>query len=312
MKKILIAGGAGFIGSHLADALLAKGEELVIVDSFYTGRKENILHLLDNPKVRVLEHDIVNPLVLEDEIKAIYNLACPASPKAYQKDPIQTLKTNFIGTMNLLDLAKEKNASFLLASTSEIYGDPEVHPQIESYRGNVNTVGPRSCYDEGKRVAETVVYEYKHIHNVDAKIVRIFNTYGSRMDIDDGRVVSNFIRQALLDENLTIYGDGKQTRSLCYVSDLVEGLIKMMQSNSFGPINLGNPREMTILEIADSLQKVMKSNCKIIFEALPTDDPTQRKPDISLAKEILKWEPKVSLEDGFQKMIDDFKLRLNK
>jgi len=311
MKKILIAGGAGFIGSHLCDALLARGEELVIVDNLQTGRKENISHLLDNPKVKFIEHDVVNSLVLDDEIKAVYNLACPASPKAYQKDPIQTLKTNFVGTMNLLDLAKQKGAKFLLASTSEIYGDPEVHPQVESYRGNVNTVGPRSCYDEGKRVAESVTFEYKHLYNVDTKIVRIFNTYGPKMDIDDGRVVSNFICQALKGESLTVYGDGLQTRSLCFVSDLVEGLIKMMEKDDyFGPVNLGNPCEMTILEIANCLQKVLGSNSEIIYEALPADDPTQRRPDISLAKEVLNWEPEVILENGLQKMIDDFKKRI--
>lgn len=311
MKKILIAGGAGFIGSHLCDALLASGNELIIVDNFLTGSKENIAHLLQDSKVILLEHDITRLLSIEGNLDEIYNLACPASPKAYQNDPIHTLTTNFLGTKNLLELAKEKNAKFLLASTSEIYGDPLEHPQKETYKGNVNTVGPRSCYDEGKRIAETLTYEYSKLFNVDARIVRIFNTYGPKMDLDDGRVVSNFVRQALSNEPLTVYGDGKQTRSLCYVSDMVQGIKKMMENKGFlGPVNLGNPREMTILEIADQVKKLTSSSQEIVFKDLPADDPTQRCPDISLAKEKLSWEPVVNLEEGLQKMINDFRSRI--
>jgi len=311
MKKILIAGGAGFIGSHLCDALFAEGNELLIVDNFQTGSKENIEHLLNNPKVSLLEHDITLPISIEENIDEIYNLACPASPKAYQRDPIHTLSTNFLGTKNLLDLAKEKGAKFLLASTSEIYGDPLVHPQAEEYKGNVNPVGPRSCYDEGKRVAETLAYEYSKLFGVDAKIVRIFNTYGPRMDLNDGRVVSNFIRQSISEEPLTVYGSGKQTRSLCFVSDLVRGIKSMMETEGFlGPVNLGNPTEMTILEIADKVKALVPTKGEITFKDLPQDDPTQRCPDITLAKERLSWEPEVNLEEGLKIMIDDFKNRI--
>ncbi len=309
MKKIVVTGGAGFVGSHLIDALLNSGNQVVVIDNMTTGSRENLKSQKGNPNLEIIEHDITEPLLL-DGIDEIYNLACPASPVSYQADPIATLRTNFLGTLNMLELAKKCGAKFLQASTSEIYGDPLVHPQKEDYLGNVNTVGPRSCYDEGKRVAETLVYEYAK-QGLDAKIVRIFNTYGPRMSFDDGRVVSNFVLQALRNEPLTIYGKGDQTRSFCYVSDLVLGLQKMMQTKDFlGPVNLGNPSELSMQDIAGKIIELAGSTSSITYMPLPQDDPLRRKPDIILAQNKLQWTPKVSLEEGLAKIIEDFKNRL--
>ncbi|MFA6050251.1 MAG: UDP-glucuronic acid decarboxylase family protein [Candidatus Paceibacterota bacterium] len=311
MGKIVVTGGAGFVGSHLVDALLLEGNEVIVIDNMSTGTRENLKHEESNPNLQVIEHDITLPLDLSG-IDAIYNLACPASPPHYQADPLQTLKTNFQGVLNMLELAKKNGASFLQASTSEIYGDPLEHPQRESYWGNVNTLGPRSCYDEGKRVAETLVYEYKKL-GLDAKIVRIFNTYGPRMNFEDGRVVSNFVLQALRNEPLTVYGKGDQTRSFCYVSDLVSGIKKTMEKeNFFGPVNLGNPLELTVEEIGRKIIAMTGSSSELVYKPLPQDDPIRRKPDILLAQTELQWEPKVSLGEGLGKIIDDFKSRLAK
>jgi UDP-glucuronate decarboxylase len=311
MKKIVVTGGAGFVGSHLVDSLLLEGNEVIVIDNMATGTKDNLLHQESNPRLQVIEHDITEPIDLSG-INEIYNLACPASPPHYQADPLQTLKTNFQGVLNILELAKKNNASFLQASTSEIYGDPLEHPQRESYWGNVNTLGPRSCYDEGKRVAETLVYEYKKL-GLDAKTVRIFNTYGPRMNFEDGRVVSNFVLQALRNEPLTVYGKGDQTRSFCYVSDLVSGIKKTMEKEDFfGPVNLGNPLELTVEEIGRKIIAMVGSSSELVYKPLPVDDPIRRKPDILLAQTELQWEPKVSLDEGLLKIIDDFKSRLAK
>jgi len=307
MKTILVTGGAGFIGSHLCEYLLNKGYEVICVDNFYTGQKKNIEHLLSNKNFEVIRHDINFPLYLE--IDEIYNLACPASPIHYQRDPVQTTKTSVQGSINLLGLAKRVKAAILQASTSEIYGDPEEHPQKESYVGHVNTLGPRACYDEGKRCAETLFMDYYRQNKVNVKIIRIFNTYGPRLAPDDGRVVSNFILQALRGESITIYGNGSQTRSFCYVSDLVDGIYRMMQTKKgfTGPVNLGNPSEFSVKELAEKVIKLTNSKSKIIYKDLPQDDPKKRKPDITLAKSELKWEPRVELEEGLIKTIEYFR-----
>ena len=295
MKQILVTGGAGFIGSHLCERLLKDGNNVICMDNYFTGRKQNVIHLLDNPYFELVRHDVTFPYYVE--VDEIYNLACPASPIHYQFDPVSTTKTSVIGAINMLGLAKRTKARILQASTSEVYGDPVVHPQEESYWGNVNPIGIRSCYDEGKRCAETLFMDYHRQNKVDIKIIRIFNTYGPRMRPDDGRVVSNFIVQALKGEDITIYGDGKQTRSFQYVDDLIEGMVRMMASENFtGPVNLGNPREFTMIELAEVVLKMTNSKSKIIFTPLPADDPKQRKPNISLAKEKLNgWEPNLSL-----------------
>ncbi len=305
-KRILVSGGAGFIGSHLCDELLNNGSEVICVDNFFTGRKRNIVHLLNNPYFELLRHDITFPLYVE--VDEIYNLACPASPIHYQFDPVQTTKTSVLGSINMLGLAKRIKKKILQASTSEIYGDPEVHPQPEGYKGNVNPLGPRACYDEGKRCAETLFFDYKRQHQVEIKVVRIFNTYGPRMHPHDGRVVSNFIVQAINNQDITIFGDGSQTRSFCYVDDLIDGLIRMMNSrNDFsGPVNLGNPKEISILELSQKIIGLVGSKSNIVFNPLPQDDPKQRQPLIDLAKKELDWEPKVDLEDGLKKTIDYF------
>lgn len=307
MKQILVTGGAGFIGSHLCERLLKDGNNVICMDNYFTGRKQNIIHLIDHPYFELVRHDVTFPYYVE--VDEIYNLACPASPIHYQFDPVSTTKTSVIGAINMLGLAKRTKARILQASTSEVYGDPVVHPQEESYWGNVNPIGPRSCYDEGKRCAETLFMDYHRQNKVDIKIIRIFNTYGPRMRPDDGRVVSNFIVQALKGEDITIYGDGKQTRSFQYIDDLVEGMVRMMASEDFtGPVNLGNPREFTMIELAELVLKMTNSKSKIIFTPLPTDDPKQRKPDITLAKEKLNgWEPTIRLEEGLIDTIKYFK-----
>ena len=305
--QILVTGGSGFIGSHLCEKLLKKGHDVICVDNFYTGQKTNIAHLLNNTRFEIIRHDITFPIYLE--VDQIYNLACPASPIHYQYDPVQTTKTNVHGAINILGMAKRLNAKVFQASTSEVYGDPVQHPQKESYWGNVNPIGPRSCYDEGKRCAETLFFDYHRQHNVDIKVGRIFNTYGPNMRPDDGRVISNFIVQALKGKNITIYGDGKQTRSFCYIDDLIEGMIKFMDTKSgyTGPINLGNPKEYSILEIAETIIKIVNSSSSFIFKKLPQDDPRKRKPNIDLAKKNLNWIPKISLENGLFKTIEYFK-----
>lgn len=306
MKRILITGGAGFIGSHLCEKLVKEGNEVICLDNYFTGSKKNIRKLMDYDNFEVIRHDIINEISLE--VDQIYNFACPASPPHYQYDPIKTAKTSVFGALNMLDLAKHTNARVLQASTSEVYGDPEVHPQPESYRGSVNPIGIRSCYDEGKRMAETLFFDYNRQHNVDIKVIRIFNTYGPNMNPYDGRVVSNFIVQALKGEDITIYGEGKQTRSFCYVDDLVDGICKMMNSREgfLGPVNLGNPGEFTMLELAEMVLKITNSNSKMVFKELPLDDPTQRKPVIDLAKKELDWTPKIVLEDGMKKTVEYF------
>lgn len=307
MKQILVTGGAGFIGSHLCERLLKEGNNVICMDNYFTGIKKNIVHLLDHPYFELVRHDVTFPYYVE--VDEIYNLACPASPIHYQFDPVSTIKTSVIGAINMLGLAKRTKARILQASTSEVYGDPIVHPQEESYWGNVNPIGLRSCYDEGKRCAETLFMDYHRQNKVDIKIIRIFNTYGPRMRPDDGRVVSNFIMQALKGEDITIYGDGKQTRSFQYIDDLVEGMIRMMTSDNFiGPVNLGNPREFTMIELAEMVLKITNSKSKLIFTPLPADDPKQRKPDISLAKERLNgWEPQIRLEEGLVETVKYFK-----
>ena len=309
-KRILVTGGAGFIGSHLVEKLLNNGHEVLCVDNFFTGSKDNIVHLLDNPYFELIRHDIIFPLFVE--VDEIYNLACPASPIHYQYNPIKTIKTNVMGSINMLGLAKRVKAKILQASTSEVYGDPDVHPQPESYRGNVNPIGPRACYDEGKRAAETLFMDYHRQTGVRIKIIRIFNTYGPRMHPNDGRVVSNFIVQALQNEPITIYGNGTQTRSFQYIEDLIEGMIKMMNTeDSFlGPINIGNPQEYRIIDLAKKIIELTGSRSKLIFKPLPEDDPRQRKPDISLAKKKLGWEPKIPLEAGLKKTIEYFEKTL--
>ncbi len=307
--RILVTGGAGFIGSHLIDRLLEEGNEVVCIDNFYTGRKENLLRWFDYYNFELIRHDITEPIRLETE--QVYHLACPASPVHYQYNPVKTIKTNVMGTINMLGLAKRVKARFLLASTSEVYGDPEIHPQTENYRGNVNPIGIRSCYDEGKRVAETLAFDYHRQNDVEIRVARIFNTYGPRMLENDGRVVSNFVAQALRGQSLTVYGDGSQTRSFCYVSDLVDGLIRLMNGNFIGPVNLGNPGEYTILELAETVREMVNPNLEIRFEPLPQDDPRRRQPDITRAKEYLGWQPTVPLRDGLKAMIDDFRDRFS-
>ena len=307
IKRILITGGAGFLGSHLCERLLNEDNDIVCLDNFYTGNKDNITPFLANPHFELIRHDIINPVYLE--VDEIYNLACPASPMHYQLNPIKTIKANVIGVINVLGIAKRAKAKILQASTSEVYGDPEMHPQNESYWGRVNPIGIRSCYDEGKRAAECLMMDYRRQNGVNTKIVRIFNTYGPRMAINDGRVVSNFIIQALQGIDITVYGDGSHTRSFCYVDDMVEGLIRMMNcaDDFYGPVNLGNPEEFTILELARLIIKLTKSASKIIFRPLPMDDPTQRKPDIALAGNKLGWKPKVDLEKGLKNTIEYFR-----
>jgi UDP-glucuronate decarboxylase len=305
MKKILITGGSGFIGSHLCKRLIDEGNYVICLDNNFTGSINNIKDLLSNPNFEFIRHDITIPIYLE--VDEIYHLACPASPKAYQYNPIKTIKTNVLGTMNALGIAKRTKSKILLTSTSEVYGDPKISPQSEEYWGNVNPIGIRSCYDEGKRIAETLMMEYHRNNNVDIRIARIFNTYGPNMDKNDGRVVSNFIMQCLENKDITIYGDGSQTRSFCYVDDTVDGLIKLMNGNTIGPINIGNPNEMTIIELAKKLLIMIDTKSKLIYKPLPSDDPLQRRPDISKAKEYLNWEPIVTLNDGLLKTINYFK-----
>jgi UDP-glucuronate decarboxylase len=303
--RMLVTGGAGFIGSHLCERLLNDGHEVVCLDNFFTGSKRNISHLLENRGFELIRHDVTEPILLE--VDRIFNLACPASPIHYQYNPVKTTKTSVMGMINMLGIAKRVKARILQASTSEVYGDPQVHPQTESYWGNVNTLGIRSCYDEGKRVAETLMMDYHRQNHVDIRIVRIFNTYGPKMAENDGRVVSNFILQALRGEDITVYGHGEQTRSFCFVSDLVEGLVRMMDCPGFtGPVNLGNPTETTILEFARKIIALIGSSSKIVFKPLPADDPKQRQPDITLAKKMLNWEPKVQVDDGLMQTIEYF------
>ena len=308
--KILVTGGAGFIGSHLIDRLMEQGHEVLCLDNFYTGSKQNILQWLDNPKFELIRHDVTEPIRLE--VDQVYHLACPASPIHYQFNPVKTIKTNVMGTLNMLGLAKRVKARFLLASTSEVYGDPDVHPQSEEYRGNVNCIGSRACYDEGKRVAETLAFEYYREHKVDIRVARIFNTYGPRMQEQDGRVVSNFIVQSIKGTPLTVYGDGSQTRSFCYVSDLVEGLMRLMNGDFIGPVNLGNPGEYTILELAQIIQGMINPDTELIYKPLPEDDPKQRQPDITRAQTYLNWEPTIPLKEGLEMTIKDFKSRVDR
>ena len=310
MKKILVTGGAGFIGSHLCKKLIEQGNDVICIDNYFTGTKENIAELFNNPYFEAIRHDICFPLYVE--VDEIYNLACPASPIHYQHDPVQTTKTTVHGAINMLGLAKRVNARILQASTSEVYGDPTEHPQKEDYWGNVNPIGPRSCYDEGKRCAETLFFDYQRQHDLDIKVIRIFNTYGPNMHPNDGRVVSNFIVQALTNQDITVYGNGEQTRSFCYVDDLIDGMIKMMSSAKgiYGPTNLGNPIEYKIIELAEMIIKLTNSKSKIINKNLPTDDPVRRKPDISRAKKDINWEPNIDVTDGLKKTIDYFKKQI--
>ncbi len=310
-KRILVTGGAGFLGSHLCDRLIHEGHDVLCLDNFFTGTKKNILHLMQNPNFELIRHDLAFPVFLE--VDEIYNLACPASPIHYQHNPVKTVKTNVLGSIHMLGLAKRVHAKILQASTSEVYGDPTVHPQTESYWGNVNTIGIRSCYDEGKRCAETLFFDYHRQNSVNIRVVRIFNTYGPRMHPNDGRVVSNFIVQALKNQDITVYGDGSQTRSFCYVDDLIDGMVRMMNGTDefVGPVNLGNPTEFTILELAEKIIQLTASKSRIVFHSLPQDDPLQRQPDISLAKEKLQWEPGTALDEGLQSTIAFFKTILN-
>jgi UDP-glucuronate decarboxylase len=303
----MVTGGAGFLGSHLCQRLLARGDDVLCVDNFYSGAKENVAHLMGNARFELMRHDVTFPLYVE--VDEIYNLACPASPIHYQRDPVQTTKTSVHGAINMLGLAKRTHARILQASTSEVYGDPDVHPQPEGYWGHVNPIGVRSCYDEGKRCAETLFFDYHRQHGLDVKVVRIFNTYGPRMHPNDGRVVSNFIVQALLGRDITIYGDGSQTRSFCYVDDLIEGFVRMMATPSqvTGPVNMGNPAEFTIRELAETVLRMVGSRSKLVFEPLPGDDPRQRQPDISRARDLLDWHPKVGLEEGLERTIAYFR-----
>ncbi|WP_291788311.1 UDP-glucuronic acid decarboxylase family protein [Cecembia sp.] len=310
MKKILITGGAGFLGSHLCKKLLLEGNQVLAVDNFYTGRRDNLTDLLDHPNLEVLQHDITTPLFVE--VDEIYNLASPASPIHYQYDPVHTTKTSVLGAIHMLGLAKRLNIKILQASTSEVYGDPAVHPQPESYWGNVNPIGPRACYDEGKRCAETLFFDYHRQHKVQIKVMRIFNTYGPHMQANDGRVVSNFIMQALHDQPITIYGNGSQTRSFCYVEDLIEGMYALMQTSKevTGPINIGNPGEFSMLELAQTIIELTGSKSELVFKPLPQDDPKQRKPDIRQAQEVLGWEPKINLREGLEKTIAYFETQI--
>ena len=306
-KKVMVTGGAGFIGSHLCERLVARGDDVLCLDNFFTGARANVAHLLSADNFELLRHDVTVPLVVE--IDEIYNLACPASPVHYQYDPVQTTKTSVHGAINMLDLAKRTGAKILQSSTSEVYGDPEVHPQPESYKGNVNPIGPRACYDEGKRCAETLFFDYHRQNDLNIRVCRIFNTYGPRMHPEDGRVVSNFIMQALRGEPLTLYGDGSQTRSFCYVDDLVDGIIGLMDASdeNTGPMNLGNPNEFTIRALAETIAEMTGAKSEIVYMPLPEDDPTQRCPDITLAKSVLEWEPKIQLRDGLTRAIEYFK-----
>lgn len=306
--RILVTGGAGFIGSHLIDRLMDQGHDVICLDNFYTGHKRNVLRWLNHPNFELIRHDITEPIRLE--VQQIYHLACPASPVHYQYNPVKTIKTNVMGTLNMLGLAKRVKARFLLASTSEVYGDPEIHPQTEDYRGNVNPIGIRSCYDEGKRVAETLAFDYHRQNDVEIRVARIFNTYGPRMLENDGRVVSNFVVQALRGQPLTVYGDGSQTRSFCYVSDLVEGLMRLMNGDYIGPVNLGNPEEYTIRQLAETIQTMVNPDVALKFEPLPQDDPRRRQPDITRAKTWLGWQPTISLQEGLTRTIEDFRSRV--
>lgn len=310
--RILVTGGAGFLGSHLCERLLNEGHDVICLDNFFTGSKDNIIHLMDSHRFELIRHDIVEPILLE--VDRIYNLACPASPVHYQYNPVKTVKTSVMGTINMLGMAKRVKARILQASTSEVYGDPQVHPQREEYWGNVNPIGIRSCYDEGKRVAETLMMDYHRQNNVDIRIIRIFNTYGPRMAENDGRVVSNFILQALRNEDITVFGEGQQTRSFCFVSDLIDGMIRMMENDHgfIGPVNLGNPVENTILEFAEKIVDITGSGSKIVFRQLPQDDPRQRRPDITLAVEKLGWKPEVDLDKGLKETVDYFGTRSNR
>lgn len=309
MKNILVTGGAGFVGRNLCASLLDDGHRVYALDNFYTGTEKNVEKLLDNEHFQLIEHNVIDPFEPEFEVDEIYHLACPASPPYYQKDPVFTAKTAFCGALNMLELARRKNAKILLSSTSEIYGEPQVHPQVESYRGNVNTIGIRSCYDEGKRIGETLFFDYWRMYGVKIKVVRIFNTYGPYMQKDDGRVVSNFINQALEGKDITIFGSGEQTRSFCFVSDLVRGLKKMMASGDDfkGPVNLGNPGEFTMLELAQMVLDMTGSDSKLVFKPLPSDDPTRRRPDITLARKELDWQPEVSLKEGLKYTVEYFR-----
>lgn len=311
MKRILVTGGAGFIGSHLCERLVNEGHDVICLDNYYSGSKENVWHLIGKPNFELVRHDVVNPYFAE--VDEIFNLACPASPIYYQRDPIQTTKTSMFGAFNMLGLARRTKAKILQTSTSEVYGDPGVHPQPETYWGNVNPIGERSCYDEGKRVAETLFFDYNRLHGVRAKVIRIFNTYGPRMNANDGRVVSNFVVQALKGEDITIYGDGQQTRSFQYVTDLIEGMLRMMETPDevVGPVNIGNPGEFTMLELAEKVLLKVGGKSKLVFRPLPSDDPKMRRPDITKAKELLKWEPKVSLDDGLDEIITYFRAKLS-
>lgn len=306
--RILVTGGAGFVGSHLVDRLMEQGHEVLCLDNFYTGTKTNIQQWFNHPRFELIRHDITEPIRLE--VDQIYHLACPASPIHYQFNPVKTIKVNVMGTLNMLGLAKRVKARFLLASTSEVYGDPDVHPQPEEYRGNVNCIGIRSCYDEGKRVAETLSFDYHREHQTEIRVARIFNTYGARMLEKDGRVVSNFIAQAIRGIPLTIYGDGSQTRSFCYVSDLVAGLMALMNNDYVGPVNLGNPGEYTILELAQTIQEMINPDAELVYKPLPEDDPRQRQPDITKAKHYLNWQPTIPLKDGLERTIEDFRKRI--
>lgn len=308
MKRILVTGGAGFIGSHLCERLLREGNSVICLDNFFTGSRENVQHLLENKNFELVEHDVIQPY--ETEIDEIYNLACPASPVHYQYNPVNTMKTSILGIINMLELAQKSNARILQASTSEVYGDPKVHPQREDYWGHVNPIGLRSCYDEGKRAAETLIMDYHRHYGVDVRIVRIFNTYGPKMDKNDGRVVSNFIVQALQGEDITVYGDGLQTRSFCYVDDLVDGIMKLMASDYVGPVNIGNNSERTILDFAKLIIEMTGANSKIIYKELPSDDPLQRKPDLTLTKEKLNWQPSTDIKVGIAQTIEYFKEKL--
>ncbi len=308
MQTILITGGAGFIGSHLSERLLQEGQRVICVDNLFTGREENITHLMSHSNFKFIKHDIIDPLHIDEPIHQIYNLACPASPVHYRENPIRTVKANTIGVINVLGLAKKHKARILQASTSEVYGDPLEHPQKETYWGNVNPIGPRACYDEGKRVAETLFFDYHREHKLDIRVARIFNTYGPHMSPNDGRVVSNFIIQALKGADLTVYGDGSQTRSFCHVTDLVDGLVRLMNAGSMtGPVNLGNPKELTVKEIAEKIISLVGSKSKIVYQELPENDPKKRQPDIAIARQKLGWEPKIPLEEGLKKTIEYFR-----
>ena len=310
--RILVTGGAGFVGSHLIDRLMAEGHEVICVDNLFSSSKDNIKQLLGNPSFSFIKHDIVEPLFIDGKIDQVYNLACPASPVQYQSNQVHTIKANTVGMINMLGLARKHGARFFQASTSEVYGDPEVHPQGEEYRGNVNPIGPRACYDEGKRCAETLCFDYYRMHSLEIKVMRIFNTYGPRMAFNDGRVVSNFIIQALKNEPLTLYGDGSQTRSFCYVDDLVRGMVVLMNSPAtiLGPVNFGNPQEKTVRELAEAVRVLTKSSSKIVFKPLPIDDPRRRCPDITKAKQLFGWQPTIDLEEGLEKTITNFLNRL--